>query len=278
MLEEIKNVILRQITLEKLLREYSFIIEGVDINKKGKLVSFNSKHENNVNTSIILNPTYSIIDGHPVISIFKRKQSKDNDYDGNPLIYALKGLYGWKFKNPKEDIIGLLKQFIRIAEKIKPVYDTIITIPSNNSLNEEFLYRLNKIIKSEFQIKDWLFKLDAQYVYDAFVDWKGMSIDYPEQYDEFERQLDWAFSEMEKNGNGEFSFKTIKVNLRKYITQTLDGYDDKTIIYAPYINGKDILVLDDTIASGQTISSACKVILETFTPKSITIITLFSKV
>jgi hypoxanthine-guanine phosphoribosyltransferase len=57
----------------------------------------------------------------------------------------------------------------------------------------------------------------------------------------------------------------------------MDDYESEAIEYAPFINDKNILVLDDTIASGKTISEACKIIIESFTPKSITVITLFSK-
>lgn len=75
-----------------------------------------------------------------------------------------------------------------------------------------------------------------------------------------------------------FSFKHIQTaDLRKYITKTMDIHEEKTIEYAHYINDKDILILDDTIASGTTISEACRIIMKTYAPKSMTIITLFSK-
>ena len=43
------------------------------------------------------------------------------------------------------------------------------------------------------------------------------------------------------------------------------------------INDKDILILDDTISSGETISDNVKAIRDTFQPKYITVIILFSK-
>ena len=268
---------LRKIVREILLEEYVYIIEGIDVDERNKTVSFNPAHENNVNTSIAINPTYDSIDGFPVISIFKRKYSKDSSYDGNPLIYALKGLNGWKFKNPQKDIIGLLRQFIRISEKIKPEYDTIITIPSSNELNINFLHRLNKIIKTKAQITDWLFKLDAEHVYEDYIDWQQINKDNPNDYNIIKNQINQSFKRMIKDNDSNFSFKYIEPKLRKYITKTMEGFVDDTILYAPYINGKDILVLDDTISSGPSISGACKIIMETFQPKSITVITLFSK-
>ena len=142
---ENNNEFIKKMIREFLLKEYANLIEGIDIDKQNKTVSFNNSHEKNINTSTLINPTYYNVNGIDVISIFKRKKSEEFSYDGNPLIYALKGINDWKFNNPQSDIINLLKQFIRIAEKIQPKYDTIITIPSTNELNTQFLYRLNKI-------------------------------------------------------------------------------------------------------------------------------------
>ena len=59
----------------------------------------------------------------------------------------------------------------------------------------------------------------------------------------------------------------------KYIH--LDLFDD---IKKNYIDDKNILLLDDTISSGETVSQCINGILSNFIPKSITIITLLSKV
>jgi hypoxanthine-guanine phosphoribosyltransferase len=57
----------------------------------------------------------------------------------------------------------------------------------------------------------------------------------------------------------------------------MDIDNEKIIEYSSYINDKDILILDDTIGSGNSISEATRAINDTFDPKSITVITLFSK-
>lgn len=269
----------RKLVKEILLKEYSYLIEGIDINVKNKTVSFNPNHENNVGTSTILNPTYDSVNGIPIISIFKRKDN-DEKTDGNPLISALKRKRGWVFKNPKEDIINLLKQFIRISEKIKPEYDTIITIPSSNLLNERFLYRLKKIIKTKNEVTDYFFKMNADDVWDDYINWKGLENDCGDDFGRVKRELLYCFKQMEKENDNMFSFRLIpNAKLRKYITKTMysDSIDGQ-IKYSRFINDKDVLILDDTITSGKTISEACKDIIKSFTPKSITIITLFSKI
>ena len=71
------------------LKEY-----GIDIRKEGDktFISYNPNHQNNVDTNSLINPKpfYNEVNGYPVYSIFLRKSSQDGD--GNPLIYALKGL------------------------------------------------------------------------------------------------------------------------------------------------------------------------------------------
>ena len=36
----------------------TFIIEGIDIDFKNKFISYNQNHQNNINTSELINPTY----------------------------------------------------------------------------------------------------------------------------------------------------------------------------------------------------------------------------
>lgn len=263
-------------TLEK--EESLYLIEGIDIDDDNKTVSFNPNHEDGADTSILLNPTYSKIWGINVISIFKRKPHPDFASDGNPLIYALKRLKGWKFLNPTQDIVSLLRQFVRISEKIEPIYDTIITVPSGNRLNTEFLHRLNKVVKAKHRISDLFFKLSSEDVYEDYLDRKQISKDFGEFGKiEVKKELVKSFRAMGDKNKGIFSYKFIKPEFRKYVTKTMHSEDENVIEFGPFINGKRILILDDTISSGSTISEITKSILATYKPKSVTVITLFSK-
>ena len=127
------------------LEESAPLVEGIDIDYINKTVMFNNSHENNVDTSTVLNPTYSKIDDINVTSIFKRKIN-DESTGGNPLVYALKGIKGWSIDD--KEVLRLFRNFISIANKIQSKYDTIIIIPSTNPLNTRFLHRITKIIKS----------------------------------------------------------------------------------------------------------------------------------
>ena len=67
-------------------------------------------------------------------------------------------------------------------------------------------------------------------------------------------------------------------DLRKYIKKIYnDNWIGVELDVADKINNKNILILDDTISSGQTISLFTERIMDMYDPKKITIITLFSK-
>lgn len=270
--EEFKKII-----KEIAIREAQYLIEGIDIDYKNRTVGFNPTHENNVDTSVILNPKYSNINGIDVISLFTRKKSISGG-DGNPLIYALKGLNDWKFKNGNSDIYGLLRQFLLISQKIKEKYDTIITIPSSKYLNTIFLHKLNKIIKADNLIEDYFYKMLADEVFEDYVDWQSIDRDNSDiEFEKISKDINMYFYNMHTKNNGIFSYKYIKnPDLRKYIKKTMWSTEEKSVECAPYINGKSILILDDTISSGQSISEATSNIANIFDPKSITVITLFS--
>jgi hypothetical protein len=260
-----------EMNLKEYLAQYfnnNLIIEGINIDIDNRIVSFNPSHERGVNTGLIINPTYDKVDDYDLISIFKRKKFKNNKYvkyDENPLVHALKGNNGWKID--KNDILKLMKQFVKICYKIKPKYDTIISIYSRSELNNEFLYRLNKIIKCDNEIYDMFRKIDKNEILENNIDFKGLTR-------EEKSELLKCFDDMGKH----FSFKTIPVKFRHRIKKIWNEtlYGDELEV-ANKINGKNILILDDTIASGQTISTFCQNILKLYDPKNVTIITLFSK-
>jgi hypothetical protein len=242
-----------------------YIGEGIDIDFKNRIVKINLNHENVVDTSIENNPNIINIDGIKVISFFKRKKLKDDNGDGNPLLYALKEINGWNIS--KFDIDLLYKQFLLIVSKINNQYDTIIKTPSNNELNNIFMDKLQKSIKCKNIIKNPFGKLEKDEVY-------LNCIDFTEMDDVDINRLNKSFSRMDTY----FTFKHIPVDLRKYIKKIYnDNYIQDEIEDAIKINGKDILILDDTISSGSTISNMVKTIEKLYDPKSITVITLFSK-
>ena len=270
------------------LNEYmdNTMFEGIDLDKDKHTVSFNPNHQNYVDTNDPWNPKpiYNEVDGYKVISIFKRKDTEDN-LDGNPLIYALKGIRGWKFKTPSYDIFALLRRFVAVTKELKENFDVIITTPSSNKLNTEVLYKVKRLINYKVSYDDFFQKLEANDVYEGFLntDWFDTHCKNKDEEEKIHRLIFRAICNMNKpkskDGNdGIFSYKFLNKRLRNVILQSMyinDYYKDD-ITYGKYLNGKKILVIDDTVASGKTISDSAEAILETYAPESITFLTLFS--
>lgn len=128
-------------------------------------------------------------------------------------------------------------------------------------------------------------KLEANDVYECFLntDWFDTHCKTPEDEEKIHKLIFRAICKMNKpkskDGNdGIFSYKFFSKSLRNAIIQPMyinDFYKDD-ITYGKYLNGKKILVIDDTVTSGKTISDSVEAILETYAPDSITFLTLFS--
>lgn len=257
-----------------------FINEGIDFDPETKTVSYNPSHEENVDTSIVNIPTMDgdVVSNIQVWSIFKRKKGLRGD--GNPLVYALKGEGGWTFRNI-EDKIAIEKQFNTIASKFAAMYPIEVTIlmPSGNELN----YHIAEVVMSKSKnaelIKGVICKLTTDEVDDIVLDFKSKFREYYKKefnskYFELGKYLDL----MDKERNGYFSRHLIKnKEMRDVLDFTFKVSTDEFAEFANKINGQDILIIDDTISRGQSIKEACQIMLESYAPKSITVLTLLSK-
>lgn len=258
----------------------TIINEGIDFDPQTKTVSYNPSHEENVDTSIEHNPTkdMSIVQNVDVWSIFKRKKGLRGD--GNPLVYALKGEGGWTFRS-ESDRMAIEHQFDTIATKFATMYPIGVTIlmPSGNELNTH----IADIVKSKSQnaevIEGLICKVTTEEVDEIVLDFNSKfrefyKDDFNSKYYELCRYLDL----MDKKRNGYFSRHLIKnKQMRDILDLTLKLSEDKFAEFANKINGQDILIIDDTISRGQTIKEACHIMMESYAPKSITVLTLLSK-
>ncbi len=265
--------------LKKELNE--FINEhGIDYDKLNKTVAFNPNHQEGVNTNDPWNPKpiYNEVDGYKIISIFEREKTDDRQ-DGNPLIYALKGKYSWVFKNPSYDYFSLLRRFVAVCKELNEEYDVIITTPSSNSLNTEILHRIIKLIPHNIHFERFFCKYNAQDVYDITMD--SMLFNKYFEGKELENAIynfEMAIERMNVENNGVFSYKYLPSYLRPILSNSMyvnkDVLNDEKV--NELINGKKILVIDDTVTSGKTISDSADALKSVFNPQSITFLTLFS--
>lgn len=258
----------------------SVINEGIDFDPQTKTVSYNPSHEENVDTSIEHNPTMvgDIVPNVEVWSIFKRKRGLRGD--GNPLVYALKGEGGWTFRN-ESDRKAIEQQFDTIATKFASMYPVGVTIlmPSENGLNSHIADVVISKSKNAELIEGVICKLTTEEVEEIVLDFKSKFREYyKEKFNAAYYQLANYLDQMDKEKKGSFSRHLIKdPEMRDVLDSTLKLSNDRFAEFANKINGQNILIIDDTISRGQSIKEACHIMMESYAPKSITVLTLLSK-
>lgn len=123
---------------------------GIDISNN-KVITFNASHEKRVVTGIARNPKLSKIGRSPhtsVFSIYRRTKAGDFRRDGNPLMYALKGINGYsikpfelyKFRTTFFPILSTIHSNLALGSNI------IIPMPSSSY----FVTTFSKIIAKRF--------------------------------------------------------------------------------------------------------------------------------
>ena len=268
-------------SVEKTLKKIGFLTEyGIDVDRDRMEVTYNPKHQKNLDTSIENNPSFTVenIEGIEVhkYSLFQRKA--DDKGDGNPALYSLKREKNWVMTNKKD----FLKQLNLVLDKFLEEHpqEVIIPLPSTNILNNQFLNSIIKKLEKVVVCRP-LMKMTTNEIWDACEEkdsyfrkyWANQNIDLNQAYDNLSQNLLW----MDKNNNGIFSFHYIKdMKMRESITCTMKCAPEEYITFNKDINGKDILLIDDSITKGQSIRDAIHAIKELYNPKSISVLTIFS--
>lgn len=261
--------------------------EGLVINEIDKTISLTDEHNRGIDMTLENLPIEYKLNGIDVISIFKRTpyiSNKRHEPDGNPFIYALKGINNWKFDMPEADVIKYMKRFLNVCKKIKNRYDTIVTVPSQSWLNKRFMDVIAEQVKAKYKICDYFYKSTLD---DAWNSIDGKLIrqqaikdnrNFPEQ--EAQHIIDVLrdnFSDMADMNLTYFAAKYVNKKYLHCITKPISTNTKNMAECAEYFNDKDVLILDDILASGTTLSHCANNILTTYSPKSVTAITLLSK-
>jgi hypothetical protein len=123
-----------------------------------KYVTLDDWHQKRVNTSFEKNPTETIREGFRVRHVFRRNKTGDKDRDGNPLIYALKGLKGYKITADAK------LQFMNRAAVIVDSFakdldaDFIVPLPSSCAFGAEFADLLCEVTGKQLYPADFIRK------------------------------------------------------------------------------------------------------------------------
>lgn len=279
--------------LKKLINEALFeyytntVSEGINVDYDNNTVEFDETHDNRVVTSLQKLPFVSytqLNDGTriTIYSIFKRLKINNNKRDdGNPLVYALKNENGWTFKT-EEDRKAIENRIIEVINKIVSLYNVGFTlvIPSTNQLNYHLASLVEACATNCEICKSALVKMSANEVFNEAI--KPGSKFYERyknsNFQEKVNQLKTYINAMNQEG-GKFRYHLIKdSDMRKTISNTLKLSSNGAISeLSNKITQKDVLLIDDTISTGKTLIEAANILKDSFSPKSITALTLFSR-
>lgn len=277
------------------------INEGFDI-LSGRKIRFNPRHNNVLNTDLDGEPTKTVIHSDvlgkdiDVYSIFKRMQLKNPDNpkakrtgDTNPVIYSLKGEHGWKFEND-----GSEEQFWRVFEHIlrrwlrehKNEFNTAVMVPTSSRINSRIMEMIEKI-SGEVGITSFitkgLVKLDTMEIENMALDEESYFYKYWTERGKYDIAFDKLMDcldemDLESEGKGTFKYHAIPdMALRKTVLDTIKWDDDYKNKYADELNSSNVLIIDDSITNGFSAQSTIKTISNIYTPKSVSVLTMFSK-
>lgn len=208
-----------------------------------KVVSCDDDHEKRVNTSIHSNPTKKFLGAVPVQFLLKRNRTGDQERDGNPLIYALKGMRGYSMTAFHRN--ALTYRVGEIALKVSDTFDAdfILPLPSSSGVCHEFAHILSDATCTPVISNDFLSKTTIE---QAII--QAKQIDQAQFNDKQRHEWNKMLAAWSKQDPSEtVSLKDIDLKLRKYINPFM------TVRRPKYLIGKKVCVFDDLMASGVSI-------------------------
>ena len=236
---------------------------GIDITDDNQIL-FNNTHQKLVNTDINSNPTTAIVHNITIHSIYKRVKTRGNEWDGNPLIYALKNQKGYQLSRTelKKFLYGFHYILNKLLEDKK--YDLILVLPSSSNVAKGVAKKVSKSLTPNLIVYDIFEKQSVSEVIEKI----DISIvTNKHKLNELKHQLS-KLQKMDKSKT--FSMKNVAPKIRKYfIPLKLESEFDFTYY-------KNILIVDDLLATGNSIKSARDIVLSENDKANIEGLCLFS--
>ncbi|ALG68058.1 phosphoribosyltransferase family protein [Beggiatoa leptomitoformis] len=240
---------------------------GIDVSPN-KVVTFNATHNRLVNTNIEQIPMEHEITGCKISCIFQRRKSSSGD--GNPLIYALKGKDGYSIS--RRELTKFLGSFYVLLEKIlgQKSADIIVPMPSSHPIALIIARRIARRMNNQVLILNNLFqKKTIDEVSSELEDLLQNSLLSKKEC----RSIEQLIARLGKVKGKMFSMKNVDIKSRAYINPL------KLSLHSPEISMTllRIIVVDDLVASGSTLSAAVNLLRELYPNAHIEGICLFSK-
>ena len=236
---------------------------GIDITNNNQIL-FNDTHQKLINTDINSNPTTSIVHNIVIHSIYKRLKTRSNQGDGNPLIYALKNQKGYRIS--RNELKKFLYSFYYILNKLlqNKSYDLILVLPSSSTVAKNVAKKVSKSLSNNLTVHDIFEKQSVSEIIEK-IDISIVS--NKNKLKELKHQLS-KLQKMDKNKT--FSMKNVPPKIREYfIPLKLKAKFD-------FSHYKNILIVDDLLATGNSIKSARDIILTQNSKVNIEGLCLFS--
>ena len=220
-----------------------------------------------------------------VYSIYKRMFRDNTKNDPNVIYYDLDNDNIWSFNDNNnkqmfwERFELLLKMFI---EQHKNEIDYTIVIPSSNRLNTDIVKSIKDIAANvgiKYVVEQGLHTVSTEVVEDSvYANDSYFKQYYGDEWEDYLPILKKYLDRMDNENNGLFKWHLIDdKDMRLSIINTLEINKEYAFLYERHINGKNVLIVDDSITYGQSIRNAIYAIAQAYVPKSVSVLTRFSQ-
>ena len=267
---------------------YKHINEGFDIFKNRRLhftshYTYGMTFDGDVTYSKVF--SNELQDDITVYSIYKRMIRDNTKNDQNVIYYDLDNDNIWLFNDNNnkqmfwERFELLLKMFI---EQHKNETDYTIVIPCSDRYNKNVVKSIKDIAANvgiRYVIEQGLHTVSTEVVEDSvYANDSYFKQYYGDEWEDYLPMLKKYFEKMDNENNGLFKYHLIDdKDMRSSIINTLEIDMDYAFLYERYVNGKNVLIVDDSITYGQSIRNAIHAIAQAYVPKSVSVLTMFSQ-
>lgn len=227
---------------------------GIDVRetKDGRReVFYNAEHQNLLDTSTDNKPHRQKAGSLAVASIFRRRKARGGDGDGNPFIYALKGLKRYSISDDqlwafRPNFLSTLSAYMKEAP-----FDKIAPLPSSKPIARYVAKKAGRY-QPEAQLDTHLFLKRSAAEVLADLEAKYEADEIPKK---IKGEAAALISTLRKSQASSFAMKNVEQRLRDYI---------EPLVLAPGapVAGHRILLVDDLFSSGATLRTAHRLLTE----------------
>ncbi|MDW3118013.1 phosphoribosyltransferase family protein [Roseovarius sp.] len=216
-------------------------------------VTIDLRHNDGVDMSLSGNPTVMTVDDLHVFSLFRRRRLSTTEADGNPLIYALKELKGYAIDEAGKELMWETAGEIFRAWTCpwKPTH--IVSIPSRHSVSIDLASKIAAFLEVEHVPVALVHKKTVAEVLEEAETLKDSDAVSGRDLKAFKNQL----GRLSTAPPGKtFQMKEIDVRVRQYFHPWRVAEEAKDLI------GHDLLLVDDLIGTGASLSTCAKCLVE----------------